>query len=79
MTDRLTEIERWYGKEMNVEKTKVMRISRQTSAVHIMTDKKQLENVEYFVYVGGLIAGDARRESEVKSRIVMASAAISKK
>jgi hypothetical protein len=31
MTDRPTEIERCYGMEMNVEKTKVMRISRQPS------------------------------------------------
>ena len=29
MTDKLTEIGRCYGMEMNVEKTKVMRISRQ--------------------------------------------------
>jgi len=32
--------------EMNVEKTKVMRISRQPSPVTIMIDQKQLENVE---------------------------------
>ena len=79
MIGRLTEIGRCYGMEMNVEKTKVMRISRQTGAVHIMIDQKQLENVEYFSYVGGLIAGDARRTTEVKSRIAMASAAVSKK
>jgi hypothetical protein len=34
--------------EMNVEKTKVMRISRQPSPVTIMIDQKQLDNVEYF-------------------------------
>jgi hypothetical protein len=31
MVDRLIEIGRQYGTEMNVEKTKVMRISRQPS------------------------------------------------
>jgi hypothetical protein len=31
MVDRLIEIGRHYGMEMNVEKTKVMRISRQPS------------------------------------------------
>jgi hypothetical protein len=36
--------------ELNVEKTKVMRISRQPSAIQIMTDDKQLENVEHFNY-----------------------------
>ena len=46
MFDKLTEIGRCYGMEMNVEKTKVMRISRQPSPVTIMIDQKQLENVE---------------------------------
>jgi hypothetical protein len=44
MTDKLTEIGRGYGIEMNVEKTKVMRISRQPFPVKIMIDQKQLEN-----------------------------------
>ena len=34
--------------EMNVEKTKVMRISRQPLPVKIMIDQKQLENVDFF-------------------------------
>jgi predicted nucleotidyltransferase len=48
MIDKLIEIGRCYGMEMNVEKTKVMRISRQPLPVKIMIDQKQLENVEYF-------------------------------
>jgi hypothetical protein len=39
MIDRLTEAGRHYGMEMNVEKTKVMRISKQPSAVQIMVDQ----------------------------------------
>ena len=54
MTDKLTEIGKCYGMEMNVEKTKVMRISRQPSAVTIMIDQK-LENVECFKYLGSMI------------------------
>jgi len=38
MIDKLTEIGRCYGMEMNVEKTKVMEISRQPSPVTIMVD-----------------------------------------
>jgi hypothetical protein len=52
MIDRLIEIGRSYGMEMNVEKTKVMRISRQPFPVNIMIDQKQLENVESFKYLG---------------------------
>ena len=40
MIDKITEIGRCYGMEMNVEKTKVMRISRQPSPVTIMIRPK---------------------------------------
>jgi len=50
MIDKLIEIGSCYGMEMNVEKTKVMRISRQPFPVTIMIDQKQLENVECFKY-----------------------------
>ena len=52
MIDRLIETGRCCGMEMNVENTKVMRISRQPSAVTIMIDQKRLENVECFKYLG---------------------------
>ena len=44
--------------EMNVEKTEVMRISRQPSPVTIMIDQKQLENVECFKYFGSMLTND---------------------
>ena len=46
--DKLIEIGRCYGMEMNVGKTKVMRISRLPFPVTIVIDQKQLENVECF-------------------------------
>ena len=58
MIDKLTEIVRCYGMEMNVEKTKVMKISRQPSPVKIMIDQKQLENVECFKYLGRILTND---------------------
>jgi len=48
---RLTEVQICYGMEMNVEKTKVMRISRQPSPLLIMLDQQQMENVKYFNYL----------------------------
>jgi hypothetical protein len=50
MIDRLIEIGRRYGMEMNVGKTKVIKISRQPSPMKIMIDQKQVENVEYLNY-----------------------------
>ena len=50
MIYKLIETGRCNGTEMNVEKTKVMGISRQPSPETIMIDQKQLENVECFKY-----------------------------
>jgi hypothetical protein len=79
MVDRLSEIGRCYGMEMNVEKTKVMRISRQQSPIKIIIDKKQLENMEYFNYLSSMITNDARCTREIKSSTAMAKAAFNKK
>ncbi|PNF29424.1 hypothetical protein B7P43_G06842 [Cryptotermes secundus] len=79
MIDILIETGRCYGMEMNVEKTKVMKISRQPTPVTIKIDQKQLENVKCFKYLGSLLTDDGRCTSEIKSRIAMAKAAFSKK
>ena len=65
--------------EMNVEKTKIMRISRQPSPVTIMIDQKRLENVQCFKYLGSMSTNDGRCTCEIKSRIAMAKAALNKK
>ena len=79
MIDKLIETGRYYGMEMNVEKTKVMRISRQPSPVTITIDQKQLENVKYFKYLGSMLTDDGRCTCEIKSRIFMAKAAFNNK
>ena len=79
MINKLIEIGSCYGMEMNVEKTKVMRISRQPSPVTIMVDQKQLENVECFKYMGSMLTNDGRCTCEIKSRISMAKATFNKK
>ena len=79
MTDKLIEIGGCYGIEMNVEKTKAVRISRQPFPVKIMIDQKQLENVESFKYLGSILTNDGRCTCEIKCRIAMAKAAFNKK
>jgi len=79
MIDKLIEIGRCYGMEMNVEKTKAMRISRQPFPVKIIMDQKQLENVESFKYLGGILTNDGRCTCEITCRIAMAKAAFNKK
>ena len=77
--DKIIETGRCYGMEMNVEKTKVMRISRQPSPVTIKIDQKQLENLEYFKYLVSVLINGERCTCEIKSRIAMAKAAFNKK
>jgi hypothetical protein len=53
--------------EMNVEMPKAIGISRQ-----ILTDQKQLDNMEYFSHLGSTITYDAIYTQKIKSRISMA-------
>jgi hypothetical protein len=71
VTDSLIKTRRLCGMEMNVEKAKVVRISWQPSPIKIRTDQKQLEDVEYFSYLGSMITHDARCTREIKSRIAL--------
>ena len=78
MIHKLIETRRCYGMKMNVEKTKVIGISRQPFPVKIMIDLKQLENVESFKYSGSILTNDGRCTCEIKCRIAMAKAAFKK-
>jgi hypothetical protein len=51
MIDKRMEIGGCYGMEMNVERTKVMTISRHPFPVKIMIDQKKLGNVESNILV----------------------------
>jgi hypothetical protein len=57
--------------ETNVEKTILLRISRQPFPVKIMIDPKQLENVESFKYLGSMLTNGGRCTCEIKSRIAV--------
>jgi hypothetical protein len=75
----LIEMGRRCGMEMNVEETRVMRISRQPSPIQIMIDQKQLKSVKYFNCLVSMITNDAKCTHEIKCRKAMAKAALNKK
>ena len=79
MINKLIETGRYYGIETNVEKTKVMIISRHPSPITITIDQEQLENLKCFKYLGSMLTEDGRCTCEIKSRIAMAKAAFNKK
>jgi hypothetical protein len=60
-------------------KTKVQATPKQTPPVQVMADEKELENVEYFNYLGDVITNDARYTGENKSSIAMERAEFKKK
>ena len=62
-----------------MEKTKVMRISRQPFPVKIMLDQKQLENVETFKYLCSILTNGGRCTCEIKCRIAKAKVAFNEK
>jgi hypothetical protein len=74
MIDKLIEVGRGYDMAINVEKTKTVRISRQPTPLQIKIDKKPVENVGEFNYLGSMITNDARCTREIKARIAMAKA-----
>ena len=65
--------------EMNVEKTKVMTISRQPFPVKIVIEQKEPQNVTSFKYLGSILTNDGRYICEIKCRIAMAKSAFNKK
>jgi hypothetical protein len=65
--------------EMNVEKTKVIRISGQPFRVKIIIYRKQLENMESFKYLGSILTNDGRGTCKIICRISIAKAAFNKK
>ena len=75
MTEGLIDAGICYGMEMNLEETKVMRISRQPSPVRCAINTKELENVEYYNCLGSMITNDARCTHEIKSGIAKEKAA----
>ena len=61
------------------KKTKVMRISRQPSQAQIMTDQKQLGNVENFNSWGSIVTNDASCTREIKIQDCRSKPALNKK
>lgn len=64
---------------MNMDKTKLISISRQPSTAEITIHHAKLENEEYLKYIGSMITNDGTFSRESKSRITMAKTAFNKK
>jgi hypothetical protein len=79
VTGKLIESGMCCGMGINVEKTKVIRISREPFPLLIMVDHKQLENVEYFKCFGTMITNNTKCTREIKHTIAVGKAAFNRK
>jgi hypothetical protein len=79
MIDKIIQIGICFGMERKVEKTILIRFSRQPSPVKIMIDLKQLENVESYKYLCSILTNDGRCTCENKCRIDMIKTTLKKK
>ena len=77
--DRLNDTATSYDMKINVNKTKVMKVSRNGGLINIKIDGQKVEQVSKFKYLGAWITEDGRSETEIKTRIGMAKDAFSKK
>jgi len=66
-----------YGTKINCNKTKVMKIERKKDnrPLKIKIEGTQLEQVEWYKYLGHIVTEDGRDDPEIKVRIAMARSA----
>ena len=67
------------GLLMNIKKTKVMLLTKDTKEISIHIDHKEVEQVQSFTYLGQLITDDGKSQGEIRSRIGLAKNALSKR
>jgi len=73
LMDNLNSVKKDYGMRINVKKTKVMCISRKgITKMKIYIDRKRIDQVTQFRYLGSLITEHGYCEKEIRSRIGMA-------
>ena len=79
MIDKLIEIGRCYGMEINVEKKSNENSKTTIPSKNYHRPKTTGECGNFYIYLGSILTNDGRRTCEIKCRIAMAKAAFNKK
>src|ERR1043165_7607201 len=75
MMDRLNRISLNYDMKININKTKVMRISKRgEETINITLNGEEIEQVKKFCYLGSVVLEDARCHVEIKRRTAFGDA-----
>ena len=77
MIDKMSESVERHGMKINGKKTKVMKIGRSPSPIHITLNGETLKQVSNFKYLGTIITEEGSCEKEISTRIAMAKQAFS--
>ena len=64
---------------MNIDKSQVMRVSRNNESLHIKVDSRELKEVDHFKYLGSVLTRDGYCTREIKMRIAIAKEAFNRK
>ena len=67
-----------FGLKINIKKTKVMRCCTEVNNLVIKVNNEKLEEVSDYQYLGFTLTSDARCDTEIRRRLGMARAVISK-
>ena len=75
LTDRIRESSKRFGLKINTQKTKTMSIGKHHETIKVTINGEDVEQVEEFTYLGGVVTEDGRSTKDIKRRIGLASAA----
>mgnify|MGYP006273469667 CR=1 FL=1 len=78
LTNRLVDRADAYGMEVSTEKSKVLVNSANDTTAQIYMNGQQLEEVDAFKYLGATLTKDGRSTTEIKTRLAMATSAMTK-
>jgi hypothetical protein len=58
MVNRLVDTGRKYGMEINIDKSQVIRVSRNNESLLIRVNTRELKDVHHFTYLGSVLTRD---------------------
>ena len=77
--NRLVDTGRKYGMEINIDKSQVMRESRSNESLQIKVNNRELNEIDYFKYIGSVLTRVGYCTTEIKMRIVIAKKHLTEK
>ena len=78
LVDKVQEWSKKFSLTINIGKSQVQVISKDNTKINIKIDDKVLEQVDSFIYLGGVITNMASSEGDIKGRIGLAMSIMQK-